>query len=141
MKVFFDASVLFSAIYSQTGASRWLVYLIKQGRIRGIVTRTIIEELEDNLCQFKDIEAEDIHLFIQENKFIVAEALTSGEIESYSTVVDSDDAHVVAGAIIIGCDYLVTFDKKHLDNPTVKKKVRGVKIISPKELLEILSKY
>lgn len=33
------------------------------------------------------------------------------------------------------CDYLVTLDKKHLNNPSVKKKVSKIEIVSPKELL------
>lgn len=61
--------------------------------------------------------------------------MTLDEIKSWVEKIEPKDAHVVAGAILTGCDYLVTLDKKHLNNPTIQQHVNEVEIIAPKELL------
>lgn len=42
------------------------------------------------------------------------------------------------GAISLGADYLVTLDKKPLDNVHVKKSIPAVKIVSPKVCLHLV---
>jgi len=137
-KVFFDTSVLFSAFYSSSGASAKLVSLVKSKYILGITTQTVIEELEENVHKIKNIDKKDIQQLIVKNNLLVRDAITLSEIKSYADIVDKKDTHVLAGAILTECDYLVTLDKKHLDNPKVKSKIKRTKIISPKELLQII---
>ncbi|MCJ7739916.1 putative toxin-antitoxin system toxin component, PIN family [Candidatus Microgenomates bacterium] len=137
-KVFFDTSVLFSAFYSFSGASAKLVSLVKSKYILGITTQTVIEELEENVHKIKNIDKKDIQQLIVKNNFLVRDAITASEIELYADIVDVKDTHVLAGAILTKCDYLVTLDKKHLDNPKVKLKIRKIKIFSPKELLQVI---
>lgn len=139
MKVFFDTSVIFSAIYSPTGGSSKLAQLTRKGLIIGITTQTVIEELEDNLYKLNESSPKIIHDFLKANNFIVRKSISLSEIESYQSLMEKKDAHVVAGAIMTNCDYLVTFDKKHLDNRKVKIKISKVKILSPKELLHMIT--
>jgi|SRR3989344_8039760 len=136
-KVFFDASVIFSAIYSIKGGSRKLTDLVKRNNITGITTQTVIEELEDNIGKFKTREI-NLKQFITENNFIVREKIKESEAKSFLEIVHAKDAHILTGAILTRSDYLVTLDKRHLDNPSVKAKISKVKIVSPKELLELL---
>lgn len=135
MKVFFDASVLFSAIYSSKGASFQLVSLVKKNKIIGITTQTVINELKNNLPKLKDETSKNIDQFIVENNFIVRQTIIISEIKPYLSIVEANDAHVVAGAILTSCHYLVTLDKKHLNNQKIKEKIKKVTILSPKELL------
>lgn len=65
-------------------------------------------------------------------------SVTVSEIEPYHETIERKDAHVIAGAILTKCDYLVTFDKKHINNKRVRTKIKEVKILSPKELLSIM---
>ncbi len=138
-KVFFDASVLFSAIYSNTGASAKLVSLIGK-LIIGITTENCIEELERNIEKIRLSSSYQIQDFINQNKFIVREEINEYEIKPYKGLVDEKDSHVVAGAILTDGDFLVTLDKKHLNNKIVKQRLKKIDILSPKELLfKILS--
>jgi putative PIN family toxin of toxin-antitoxin system len=135
IKVFFDASVIFSALYSNQGGSNKLAQLVRQKKIVGITSQTVIEELQENLGKIDKLDFRKFHQFILDFGFIVRERIAQPEIKPFLGLVDSRDAHVVAGAVLTGCDYLVTLDKKHLDNPTIKTKISQVKIVSPKELL------
>jgi len=135
IKVFFDASVIFSALYSNQGGSYRLASLVAKGKIIGVTTQTVIEELEDNLKKFKKTTKAELYQFISEHNFIVREKISESEIKPFLDVVDEKDAHVVAGAMLTGCDYLVTLDKKHLDNSSVKAKISKIKIASPRQLL------
>lgn len=140
IKVFFDASVIFSAIYSSSGASAKIISLIKSGYILGITTQTVVEELESNIHKIKGLKIGDVHEYISENNILVRQAITQTEIELYKGTVDEKDIHVLVGAILSNCDYLLTLDKKHLDNPKIKRQVRKVMIISPGNLLKTIAK-
>ena len=131
--VFFDSSVLFSGFYSSVGASRKLIELVKRGFIYGLTSKTVIQELEENLHKFN--QQINIDLLINNYRILIREKISNIEIGPYRGVIEEKDCHVVAGAVLTNCQYLVTLDKKHLDNSIIKNKIKNVKIISPKELL------
>ena len=67
---------------------------------------------------------------------MVRERVSLEEIRPYKNKVDIEDAHLIAGANLTKCTYLVSLDKKHLIREDIKKKFLPLKIVSPKELLE-----
>jgi putative PIN family toxin of toxin-antitoxin system len=138
-KVFFDASVIFSAINSNTGGSYKLTGLSKDKKIVAITTESVVEEVEENNKKFRT-GPQNIGSFIKEHSFLVREVVTESEIQAFIGIVHEKDAHVLAGAILTESDYLVTLDKKHLDNKLVRNKVPQTKILSPKSILKILRK-
>ena len=131
--VFFDASVLFSGLYSSTGSSRALLELVKGKIIYGLTSKTVIDELEDNIQKFD--HRINIDLLINEYGILIREKISNDGIKPYTSIIEEKDCHVVAGAILTGSQYLVTLDKKHLDNQIIKEKINDVKIISPRDLL------
>lgn len=135
-QIFFGASVLFSGMYSSTGASAKLLYLVRQKSILGITTQTVLEEVERNSDKFARSPSKYLPAIISESGLIIREFITAEEISPYKDMVEEKDAHVVAGAILTSCTFLVTLDKKHLDNSLIRAKFAGkVIIISPKKLL------
>ena len=83
---------------------------------------------------------EQIEQFIAESGLIVREAITEEEIAPYHDQVDTEDAHLIAGAYLTKRTHLVTLDKKHLLRPDIQEKFLPLRIVSPKELLgEIVS--
>ena len=139
MRVFFDASVIIAALLSPSGGSSQLLKYVKLGKITGITSQTVIEEIleEDKYSRIKKSKRE-IEQFIAESRLIVRKPISAGEIEPYQGLVDIEDAHLIAGANLTRCRYLVTLDKKHLLRPDVQKKFLPLKIISPGQLLEEL---
>jgi len=132
--VFFDSSVLFSGFYSSTGSSRALLKLVKKRAIYSLTSKTVIDELEDNIKKFN--QRIDIDSLINKYGILIRNKISKDEIEPYKRFVEEKDCHVIAGAILTESQYLVTLDKKHLDNKTIKEKIKDVEIVSPRELLK-----
>lgn len=139
MRVFFDASVIIAAILSRKGGSALLFEYIKKGRIIGISSQTAIGEILDKEEKLKRTRKE-LEDFISTSGLVIREIITTEEIEPYKDLVDIDDAHLIAGAILTKCSYLVTLDKKYLLRRGVKERFLPLQIVVPKELLiEIVS--
>jgi predicted nucleic acid-binding protein len=142
-RVFFDASVIFSAIYSATGASSKLASWSALGKLIGLTSQTVVEEVIANTDKFKSkIQPADINQFILKHGFLIRNAITLSETKPYAAIVHPKDAHVLAGANLTQSDYLVTLDKKHLNQPSVKSKfahISALKILSPHQLVSLLS--
>ena len=139
MRVFFDASVIIAALLSPSGGSAQLLKYIQLGKIAGITSQTVIEEIleEDKFKKIKKSQRE-IEQFIAKSNLIIRELITMDEITPYQHQVDIEDAHLIAGANLTRCRHLVTLDKKHLLRPDIQKKFLPLKIVSPGQLLEEL---
>jgi len=137
-KVFMDALVIIAALISPTGGSAKIVNFIQKGLIVGIVSQTVIFEVEaHNLKINKSKEA--IGRFINDNNFLVRRAITMEEIAPYTGQVDIDDIHLIAGAKLTKCNFLITLDKKHLLREDIRQKFNDFKIVSPKEFLDFVA--
>ena len=137
MKVFFDASVIIAALLSPTGGSEKTLSFVKLGLIKGITSHTVIEEIleEKHLYKLKRAK-EEIEKFIAESTLLIRKPITAAEVRPYLNLIDPDDAHLIAGAVLTSCEYLITLDKKHLLRPDIKENFLPLRIVSPKELLE-----
>lgn len=136
-RVFFDASIIIAALLSPTGGSALLFQYIKRVTIIGISSQTVIEEtLEADKPQKIKRSKEEIEHFIAQSGLIIRESITLEEITPYGGLVDQEDVHLIAGANMTKCSYLVTLDKKHLLRADIQKRFLPLRIISPKQLLE-----
>ncbi len=137
MRVFFDASVIIAAMFSPTGGSALLLQLVRSGEIIGIASQTVLSEIltEEKFIKFKKAK-EEIEKFIAKSGLLVREYITLEQIAIYKDEIDSEDAHLIAGAKLTKCEFLVSLDKKHLLRPEIQQKFLPLKIVSPKELLE-----
>ncbi|MEK9147253.1 MAG: putative toxin-antitoxin system toxin component, PIN family [Patescibacteria group bacterium] len=139
MRFFVDASVLIAALLSPTGGSSQLLKYIASGKVIGITSQTVVEEiLEENKFVKIKKSKEEIEKFIAESRLLIRKPITASEIEPYQNLVDIEDAHLIAGTKLTKCEYLVTLDKKHLLRPDIQKKFLPIRIVSQGELLEII---
>ena len=142
MRVFFDASVIIAALLSPTGGSALILKFIKISFIIGITSQTVIEEVleEKHFLKIKRSKGE-IENFITQSRLIIRKTIAVDEITPYQNLIDPEDAHLIAGANLTKCEYLVTLDKKHLLRSDIQENFLPLRIVSPKELLEeIVSK-
>lgn len=137
MRVFFDASVIIAALLSPTGGSSLLIKYLKKGKIIGVTSQTVVEEVleEDKYYKLKKSRKE-IENFVAQSGLIVCENITAEEVVPYLSKVDVEDAHLLAGANLTRCTYLVSLDKKHIVRPDLQKRFLPLRIVFPKELLE-----
>jgi len=138
IRVFFDASVLFSATYSQTGSSRDLIRGAIRGKIQIVVSRHVLKEVTDNLT-LKAPGA--LPAFQQLMDLVLPEVVENPTLEELKRAADyihPKDAPIVAAAVKAKVDYLVTWDRKHLvDVPKVAER-SGLSVMTPGELMGIL---
>lgn len=127
--------MIIAALLSPTGGSAKIVELSSLGFFVAITSQTVIEEIEKHSLKIKK-ERIEIKKFIAQSKIIVREKLLLSEIEMIEKI-DVEDAHLVAGAKLTGCNFLVTLDKKHLLKTEIKEYFKPLKIVTPGELLKI----
>lgn len=137
-KVFFNASVILAGIASPNGGSAKLLTFVKQKRIRGLISEIVLDEIlrHANKIHRERAVLEKLVFNIFRD---IATAPTEAHVKMQTKfVTDEGDAHVLASYHETNSDFLVTLDKKHL--LILQHKIKGVNIVSPKELIEYLSK-
>lgn len=138
MKVLFNASVVLAGLRSKKGASGELLRLISIGKINGLISQMIFDEVVRHCEKLSldpmSIEKQILNIF-EKN---ITKSPNEKTVEFYySKVSDPGDAHVLATYKEEKCDALITLDKKHL--LILQGKIKGVNIFSPGEFL--ISKF
>lgn len=133
MAAFIDASVILAALGSKSGGSSMVLKLIRNGKIEGIASQAVIEEVFRNANKIKIPESE-VSKLVSNSSLKIIPAPTSIEVEKYLDDTAAKDAHVVASAIRSRSEVIITLDKKHL----LSKKISGLNIVSPGEFLQKL---
>lgn len=136
LTVFFNASVIIAGLISQNGGSAKLLKYVKENKIKGIISEIIYDEVMR--------KSEKIGLSPNEIKrklFLIFDNIKKAPEENLvrkfnNIVIDLGDSHVLASSTEVKADFLVTLDKKHL--LILDKKIKGLRIVSPKQLIERL---
>lgn len=132
LRILFNASVILAGLKSPLGASGELIKWVRSRKVKGIVSELILDEAVRHADKI-GFSAEEIRKKVSLG-FEICPAPEERIVEIYKRVViDFGDAHVLAAAAIEKCGVLITLDKKHL--LVLKGKVKGLRILSPGELL------
>lgn len=135
-RVLFNASVVLSGINSPKGGSALLLKLVKSKKIDGIISEIIFDEILRHSPKF-DLTSEEMSGICLEIFPNIGSPPSQKQVKEYiKNVIDEGDAHVLASAKKEKADILVTLDKKHL--LILKGKIKGLKIMSPGELIGML---
>ena len=139
IRTFLDASVLFAAVYSETGASREIIRRATRGEVSLVATRLVFEEARRNLQEKAPEEAPELERFQGAVEFEMVRP-TKQEVEEAKEYTATKDAPIVAAAKRARVDYLVSLDRRHLvDVPQVAER-SGVQIVLPGEILREIRK-
>jgi hypothetical protein len=131
--VLFNASVVLAGINSPKGGSAELLVLVKNKKINGAISEIIYHEVIKNASKI------NLERSILEKKvdvlfpYLLKAPLAKIVSKFFSKTTDPGDAHVLASALEIKADFLVSLDKKHI--LVLKNKVREFKIVTPGELV------
>jgi len=114
-RVFLDTSVLFAAVWSESGGSRLILKLGEAGAVALWVGPTVLKEAEAVLRRKSPESRPHMALLLDRAQVQVGpEAGTEALALALSTVGYLPDAQVVAEAMEIQADYLVSLDQQHL---------------------------
>jgi predicted nucleic acid-binding protein len=138
-RLFFDSSVLFSAIYSTRGHARDLLNMAIRGQVTLVVSQLVLDETRRNLAEEETSLASLFDFFITRVAFDRVEP-TRREVNAAAKHVAEKDRAIVAAARKAKPDLFVTVDKKHLlGRPALAKYVRAP-IVTPIGAVAYLSR-
>lgn len=134
-KIFLDASVIIAAMLSPTGGSAKVIKLGKLGSWAQVASQTVIDEVYEHTQKINKTK-DEINQFIKNNDILIRKRVTKLEAEDLAGLIDPTDAHLIAGAKLTDCDYLMTLDKKHLLKMDIKNRFKPLKMVNPEEFLQ-----
>ena len=131
-RIFIDSSVLFSAIYSNSGHSSDLLLMGAEEEVLAVISDFVIIETRRNINELKPEKLMRIDQVLATIHFEIV-AVTSGDVADAKEWIVLKDAPVLAAARVARVDMLVTLDKKHfLDRPELETYINAP-ILTPKE--------
>lgn len=137
-KVFLDSSVLFSAAYSTTGASREILRSALRREIIAVVSRYSVKEARANLERKAPTAVEAFEQLIELLSPEVAADPSLPELQAAASYINLKDAPIVAASLKANVDHLVTLDRAHfVADPKVAQR-SGLSILTPDGLLTTL---
>ena len=137
IRVFVDASVLFAACYSASGASREIVRLAIQGGVRLVMSDVVQEEARRNLKAKAPKALPFLDQLLELVPYELVEA-TREEVLRAQAYTEAKDAPVVAAAVQAQAEYLFNLDRVHLVEVPGVAEGSGMAIVLPGILLQIL---
>jgi predicted nucleic acid-binding protein len=134
IRAFIDASVLFAASLSPTGASREIIRQAVRGQVTLVASELVYEEVDKNLS---DKAPEALPAFRQFLDTVPFETVrpTKRQVLQAAQYSALKDAPIVAAAKRARVDYLVSLDRRHLVGVPEVAQRSGLKIVLPSELL------
>jgi uncharacterized protein len=132
VRVFLDANILFSAAKSD-GAVRRMLQLLLHGGHECVADTYVLAEARRNLAAKGPDALAALEALMQEVD-VAARLRTDAPTEVLDWLPDKDRP-VLAAAIALGCDTLVTGDRTHF-GAGYGKTFAGVTIHSPRSLVE-----
>ncbi len=135
--VVLDTNVLVSATF-WTGASFCILELIGQGKVKIVISKTILEEYNEIVNSDEIIQkpAYQHQRITSVHKVIQLATLVDPKEKIRFIKDDPDDDKFLEAAVEGKADYIVTQDKKHI---LPIKEFQGTKIVTPEEFLSLIS--
>ena len=138
MKLFLDASVIFSAAHREEGRSQDLVALARGGRCELLTSTHALEEARRNL-ELKSGGFEHRLAAVLAQLTVVAEAPAAVVEWAKEQGLPLKDAPILAAAVHAGTDLLATGDARDFGR-LYGRTLRGVQVVAPDGALDIVLK-
>jgi predicted nucleic acid-binding protein len=132
--LFFDSSCLIAAAGSPTGGSSLLLAICARGFLKGAVSHGVLSEAEGNILS--NLQPPALSRYRQEIlriPLMVAPIPSTPERETAAPITGEKDAHVLASALHVGAEYLITLDKQLANR--IRESQLSVQALSPGEFI------
>ena len=134
--IFLDTNVIFSGLYSAKGPAGIILDYFIEGKLSVVISQQVLEEVVRNmkvklpqaLPAFQNLLINAPPMIVQNPSFT--------EITEWAKVLNFEDAGILASAVAVQPDFLVTGDKHFFENTDVTAK-SGLHIVTPVQFLEM----
>jgi predicted nucleic acid-binding protein len=134
-RVFIDTSALTAGLASPTGASHVILALAEGELITLVIAEEVLVEAERNLQEELPRALPEYRRFLAACPLERAAMPSVAEVAAAKEFIHPKDAPILAAAMSLEVDYLVTLNRKHfLDDPEVARK-SGLCIGTPGDFL------
>jgi predicted nucleic acid-binding protein len=135
-ELFFDASALFAAVVSSTGAGRALLLLSEARTVTIVVSEQVIAETERSLARKAPLALPFYREALRASGIRIVKDPTPAEvIASQGMIAHAPDLPILVAAIKARPGFLVTLNRRHfLDDPAVAQR-SGLRIGAPGDAL------
>lgn len=133
-KIFLDSSALISGLNSPTGAAGIILSTFQAGDFFIYISDQVLEEVHRNIQTKFPLLKERFLLFLMAKPKIIPNP-SLNEIRKAEKLIHSEDAPILAAAIKLKPDFLITWDKKHFLKKEVVSNI-SFTICTPKEFLQ-----
>jgi predicted nucleic acid-binding protein len=118
-RVFLDSSALFAAILSAAGGARLILHLAEGGAVEVVISAHVLAEVENALRRKVPEALGYLALLLDRANCQIVTNPPTEQVRAWEELVSYlPDAAVLAAAIGVQADYLVTLDRRHLlENP------------------------
>ena len=140
LKIFLDTSALIAGIASSKGSARAVLQLAEMGLIDIVVSQQIIIEADRNIEAKLPEMVNEFREYIQLLSPLLIEDPSPDEVRRYSSIINPEDAPILAAAVSSGANFLLTWDKKHFINRKIQLSSE-LKIATPGEFLKYFREY
>jgi len=134
-RVFLDTSALIAGIISGTGAAREVLRLCEAGAVELLLSRQVLTEADRNISEKLPNLLSDYHHLIRQMDPILVEDPSCKEVQKATRIIHQNDAPILAAAIRVKTDFLVTWNTRHFQIESVREAV-PFPILTPGEFLK-----
>jgi predicted nucleic acid-binding protein len=140
-EVFLDTSVIIAAVMAPTGGARLLFHLAHAGTIRLLVGKGVLQEAEEVMRRKAPELLGLLAQLLDEAGIEISNEPTSQQIEQANSLIDyAPDANILAQAISVKPEWLVSHDKEHfVGNPALND--LPIKIGTPGDVIAWLREH
>ena len=135
LRVFLDSNVIFSGLYSSSGAPGAILEYFIEGKLEVVISQQVLEEVVRTVKEKLPEALPTLRRLLLSAPPEVRNDPAIEEVARWAEVVGAEDAAVLAAAITAQPDCLITGDKHFLGNPIISEK-SGLHIVSPAQFLE-----
>lgn len=139
-KAFLDTNALIAGIASAKGAARAVLQLAETGLIEVIVSKQVIVEADRNIEDKLPEMLSEYREFIKFLAPVLVDDPPQGKIKRFLTVINPDDAPILAAAVNADADFLITWNRKHFIGKNIPIH-SSLKIVTPGEFLKYFREY
>ncbi len=136
-RVFLDTNVLFSGVYSESGAPKQLLDAAALGQFQAVVSRAVLDELVRNLRKKAPTVLPRLERVFRQVSFDIVPDPPREQVERWSDAGFASDSRIVAAAVLAEVDYFCTGDRRLLGKASLVEKA-GLPVVTPGELVEAL---
>lgn len=111
--------------------------LCKKGTIQGYISRYVIFEAKKNATLLLDQkEKKRLNFLLLQCHMVIVDEPSDKDIRRFATVIERKDSPILAVAEFARVDYLLTLNTKDFMGEEVKKSMKPIHIVTPKDFLK-----